>query len=123
MNATTTEQQHTEMSVCRDCVMMLANGETDPEWTDEQRAEFLARFEAGHEGLERVTLGSIECEYCGRDARQAARDAGKDDVENCEPWFSHSSCDLCGSPLGGHRDHAVGWFPRTDAPQSSTAGG
>lgn len=103
---TATEQQYAEMSVCRDCVILLANGETDPDWTEEETADFLRRFAEGQEGVEHVTLGSIACEHCGR----AAREADPDNTEDCEPWFSWSACDLCGSTLGGDRGHAVAWL-------------
>jgi hypothetical protein len=43
---------------CTDCLMWLANGETDPEWTGEQRRDFIARFNRITEGCE-VTLGML----------------------------------------------------------------
>src|SRR5579859_3941461 len=44
--------------VCVDCLMLLANGETDPEWSAEQKAEFLARVKRG-QGDAEVTLGML----------------------------------------------------------------
>lgn len=31
--------------------------------------------------------------------------------KNCEPYFSWSSCDCCGSLLGGDRHDVTGWNP------------
>lgn len=42
--------------VCTDCLMLHANGETDPELSEEETAEYLARVEHYTEGTE-VTLG------------------------------------------------------------------
>lgn len=100
-----TEQKYYEMSVCRDCLILIANGETDGNWSEEETAEYLARVESHQEGVQHVTLGSIECEHCGRGAREANAD-----VEDCEAWFSRSPCDHCGSTLGGDREHAVAWL-------------
>ena len=42
--------------ICTDCLMLLANGETDPNWTAAERDEYLARVAQHCEGCE-VTLG------------------------------------------------------------------
>lgn len=101
--------EHAELSVCIDCALLVANGETDPNLTEEETADFLVRFEDANAGCQ-VTLGSIECEHCGR----AAREEDPDGTETCEPWFSWSSCDGCNSPLGGDRHHAVAWVPKNE---------
>jgi hypothetical protein len=109
------EQEHIEMSICVDCVVWFANG--DYVETDGRTLEqFTADVDQHCEGLEHVTLGSISCEFCGRGAREA-----DPETETCEAWFSHSSCDTCGSPLGGHREHAVGWLAPTSEPAEKVA--
>lgn len=97
-------EQHTELSICRDCLIWFANGETSGDWTEKERAVFLQNVGRETQGCH-ITLGSIECEHCGSEAREADRD-----VEACEPWFSTSSCDTCGSTFHGDREHAVAWF-------------
>lgn len=100
------DEQYSECSICTDCVIWFANGETSGDWTQKERAEFLNRVRQHTEGCH-ITLGSVDCEHCGRDARATDPDG----TEACEPWFSWSSCDTCGSNLGGHREHAVAWLP------------
>lgn len=100
------EQQYSECSICTDCVIWFANGDTSGDWTEKERAEFLSRVGQHTRGCE-ITLGSVDCEHCGSEAREADRDG----TEDCEPWFSWSSCDTCGSHLGGNRHHAVAWLP------------
>lgn len=36
------------------------------------------------------------------------------DLVGCDPYFSHSSCDCCGTYLGGDRYHATGYNPDTE---------
>lgn len=113
----------TELDVCTDCVMLIANGGCDsvePSWCPDN--EGLLPYEYACDGscesasdadaaaVDRiwegydVTLGSVDCEYCGSEAREV-----DDQVEDCESWFSMGSCDGCGSRLGGSRFHAVAW--------------
>jgi hypothetical protein len=51
---------------CTDCLMMLANGEGDPEWTEEEAADYDARVAHYTEGCN-VTLGLMredhECKF------------------------------------------------------------
>ncbi len=101
-----TDEQYAELSICQDCLMWFANGETDGNWTEKERAEFLGRVGKHTEGCH-ITLGSIDCEHCGSEARAA----DPDNTEDCESWFSWSACDTCGSNLGGDRSHAVAWLP------------
>lgn len=86
--------------VCVDCLMAEANGEapTDPQegqpepWAIESATD--------------VTMGLTEdehsCDYAG-----GAWERGECDCEERE--FSWSSCDACGSSLGGSR-HAYTWW-------------
>jgi hypothetical protein len=62
--------------VCMDCVMMIANGEVDPETSPAREAE-VAEATAGW------VLGGSD--------------------ENEEAHFSWSPCDCCGCRLGGDR--------------------
>ena len=66
--------------VCVDCAMLIANGET-PE--DNPEFGLLPEWEGWH-----VVL---------------------DCPENCEGSFSWSSCEGCGSRLGGDRHPAAAW--------------
>lgn len=89
---------------CSDCLMLLANGETDPDWSEEETAEYLKRVEHYTEGCE-VTLGMFkEFHECLDESGEIA-----DDCE-CEMLtFSWSPCDVCGSSLGGSRDAVTFW--------------
>lgn len=70
-----------EVSVCVDCAMFAANGELpDPEYRDPD--EFVQSFNHYTEGMILV-------------------------IEDGETHFSWSSCDTCGSTLGGDRFDAV----------------
>lgn len=75
-------------AVCVDCTMVIANGDTSG-------IVDLAAWEAGV-------------------AARNACDGGRLRVvlacdEDCEGWFSWSSCDFCGSQLGGDR-HPVNFI-------------
>lgn len=87
------------LNLCTDCVCMIAHGECGD-----------CHNERGHEcptgkrlarkwGDVGITLGCPE-DCCERDADGFA-----------EPWFSWSSCDGCGSSLGGDREHGIAWLP------------
>ena len=94
----------TPARVCVDCLMLVANGETDHNWTEEQREEFLARFAAGLGDAE-VTLGML-AEY------HSCTDEDGNIADECECEynpFSWSACDLCRSNLGGERHAATFW--------------
>lgn len=101
-------EQYSELSICQDCLIWFANGDTPGDMTEKERAIFLNRIGTHTQGCH-ITLRSIDCEHCGSEARAADPDG----VEACEPWFSWSACDTCGSSLGGHREHAVAWFTRS----------
>ncbi len=75
-----------EMMVCSDCLMLIANGDTPPELSEEKTEEWLAQI-AKHYGEDQSGV------CCG------------DSEKNEE--FSWSGCDFCGSNLGGARHHCV----------------
>jgi hypothetical protein len=137
---------------CVDCLMYLANGETDPNASEEETNDFLERFRKGTAGYE-VTLGKLaeyhDCktnytvvttagEYeTYADSEDDVRDNHifrahyppdlrdeaeivsitkheleiADDCECEQEGFSWSSCDVCGSPLGGDRFAVTFWIP------------
>lgn len=107
-----------ELSICGDCLCLVANGDTPPELDEDATARYVAAATADPS---HVATGSVECEYCGTAMRAAADALGFDDWADCEGWFSWSACDLCGSgrwgdpepwangSLGGTRYHAVSW--------------
>jgi uncharacterized protein YktA (UPF0223 family) len=47
---------------CRDCLFLLANGDTDPDWTEEELAEFLVRFNKTSDEYD-ITLGMLREEH------------------------------------------------------------
>lgn len=69
-----------ELSVCVDCAMLIANGETPP---DNPEFDLLDEWD-----------GWVVVLNC---------------PEDCEGGFSWSRCDGCGSTLGGDRHPAVAW--------------
>jgi len=72
----------TDLEVCVDCIMLLANGETGDE---QETAAHAAKINALWGDTQLVPA----CD------------------EDCEGWFSWSSCDGCGSTLGGDRHKAA----------------
>jgi hypothetical protein len=104
--ADTTVREHASGWACIDCVMLLANGETDPEWSDIGTQDYLLSVEQNTAGYE-VTLGRM----LGEDGCEHSEDDGYEDhAETCErQTFSWLSCDVCGSTLGGSRDAVTFW--------------
>jgi len=80
------------LKVCETCMLILANYDGDPDWTEEQDAAHRAEMDRRLDGLH-VTLG---------------------DSEECDE-FSRRWCDACGTTLGGSRYAATGW-PVEEAP-------
>ena len=76
---------------CNDCLILMANGDTPPDMDETETNEYLARVRHGMEGCHVVP----SCE------------------PDCEESFSWSSCNVCGSNLGGTR-HEVTFFPFED---------
>ncbi len=90
-----------DLDICIDCLMFLANGEYDPELTEDECNEYDERVSSAWDGWE-ITLGTLECEWCS------------DDEDECESTgFTFSACDLCDSTGpwqgGGERYHATAW--------------
>lgn len=82
-----------EIAVCTDCLMLLANAEA----FDAEGNEITEQVGANIQDLwgnTEITLGSV------------------DDTEDTadEGYFSWSSCDGCGSTLGGDRYTATAWI-------------
>lgn len=82
----TTQAEAVDLKICVDCLQMIANGE-GPE---------------GHEAAMTAHLGE------GADVTLGCLDPECDD-DGTEGGFSWSSCDGCGSTLGGDRFHATQW--------------
>lgn len=78
-----------QMMVCVTCYFLIANGEGDPEWTQEQHDEHLRTMD----------------KFCG-DLSLALGDSENDHE------FSWSSCDSCRSTLGGSRHEVIGFEHR-----------
>ena len=83
-----------ELEFCVDCVMLIANGEVfDSDGNDIGPSVANAQtaiWGTGINGAMGLVLNS-HCKEC----------IGEE--EACEGWFSWSSCDGCGSTLGGDR--------------------
>jgi hypothetical protein len=103
---------------CVDCLFLLANGDTDPMWSDAEQADFLARFERGTDGAE-VTLGMLATEHdetCPNYGDWQGHEC------SCETrTFSWSPCGVCGSSLGGSRHAVTFWIERKTWPASECA--
>ena len=115
-----------DLDVCFDCLMFIANGgceSVEPSWCPDNKglrphdytcdgtceAAAQAHVDAVwgrflSDGWH-LAIGARDCEWCGVEAT----DDDGERVEDCEPWFSWSSCHGCGSRLGGSRHHAVAW--------------
>lgn len=90
---------------CTDCLFFIAYGQTPADWSEAEVNEFVARIDARNPAGS-VTLGmGRESHDCVNNAGETAGDLGGEC--ECETQtFSWSSCDVCGSHLGGER-HAV----------------
>lgn len=77
-----------DLLICVDCMMLLANGEPNPEWSE-------AETEAH--------IGEMDFNFPPEQWVVVPGDSEKDHD------FSWSQCELCGSRLGGTRMHAVAW--------------
>lgn len=71
-----------DLAVCTDCVQIIANGEIS-DGTDTGDQVAAAQVVKWGDLAAHMVLGDTD-----------------------EPWFSWSSCDGCGSPLGGDRFNA-----------------
>lgn len=75
--------ERVDIDICVDCLQILANGVE----TDEQ-----AQVATNMDKIWGSALITLNCD------------------EECEPPFSHQSCEGCGSDLGGDRHKAVVWL-------------
>jgi len=71
-----------------------------------KQTEWLQRFSECTDGITYISTGSAlkECSQCSDYLDY------EDDVCYTEPYFSWSSCDTCGSQLGGNREDGHGWY-------------
>jgi hypothetical protein len=91
-----------EGQCCVDCLVLLANGETSPDMSEEQTKEYLNRVaERNPPGT--VTLGGLDHEC--RDAEGRIADECTED----QLGFSWGGCDVCGSSLGGDMERVTFW--------------
>lgn len=93
---------------CIDCTVLLANGDTPGDWDEDRTDAWVEEIERRCHGylvtLGRVT-GHLDCEH------EDWND--EDHAYRCERLdFTWSSCDVCGSRLGGERN-AVTFTPET----------
>lgn len=90
------------LDICPGCLVLLANGDYDPELTEAECEEYSARIDANWDPTRwSITLGALQCDYCTPD-------------DECESTgFSMAACDLCRSTGqrqgGGERYHATAW--------------
>lgn len=89
----------TLLTICTDCVMLLANDEG----TDQLRVQIAALW-----GNTQITLGCLteQCVDAGYHAYPC--------TEETEPWFDNGACDGCGDHLAGDRQHATAWVVTTE---------
>lgn len=103
-------QIHGYGAACTDCLMLLANGETPPEMTEEETEKYLSRVDSSAgEGMY-WDVGGEHADDCPnmRDGEWV----GNTDCTCEDLGFSWSPCDVCRRPLGGSR-HAVHYFSVT----------
>jgi hypothetical protein len=98
---------------CVDCLFLLANGETPEGWTEEETQAWLAKIERRADGGD-WELGGEHDDDCPNVDHETGQWLGNADCWCEHQEFSWSSCDVCGSQLGGSRD-AVTWYPRESA--------
>jgi hypothetical protein len=113
MTSTSQQTEETKMDTatgwaCQDCVMLLANGETNPWWTEEETAAYLDRVTD-----QEVTLG-FDADEHDEDCPNHGEWIGAECY--CEhDEFSWRRCDVCGSTLGGYRHAVTFWFTGENA--------
>ena len=78
------------LSVCTDCTLEHANGESSYDQTNGQPAPW-ALYEGTHVGM--IAMGGEPCEY----------DCPAGECECDQLGFCHSRCDACGTRLAGDR--------------------
>jgi hypothetical protein len=112
----------TTISICSACVVYTEYGTVgDPSMTRrETLAERLATTEHAWRIAEIWPEGTQFTLDCGQDcpdhgvlAYGMGRPSWEDWLHEREldPWFSTSSCEMCGDSAAGHREHATAWEP------------
>lgn len=98
---------------CDNCIQLIANGTTDPEWSEEFTAEWLEKFSMKWP-MGSVTLGMGRDEHSCLDehGNTAADNGGECDCDKQE--FSWRLCDLC-DELAGTRHAVTLWETASDA--------
>lgn len=95
---------HATVSICVDCLMFYANGETPEHMDESQTEEWLQALTSNY-----VTLGIMWDDH-DDDCPNREAEEWVDDCE-CENFgFSWQSCETCGSNLGGDRFGATEWW-------------
>lgn len=104
MSSTVIKENAVSLNACTDCIMLLANGQVMDGEGNDITAEIGRRI-AMLWGDAEITLGALrgECDYCPTDENA-----------DCEPWFTYSGCECCGSSLGGNRQHVTVWVRDTE---------
>lgn len=87
---------------CSDCTMLIANGETPAEMDETQTAAWLAEIDRRADGGYWVNGGEHDSDCDNLDDEGNWVGTSDCDCERIE--FTWSSCDVCGSHLGGGRD-------------------
>lgn len=86
----------TELTVCVDCYLYVATGETEPSWSEEELFEFRRDYDEAAQAFTLLVNGVAHHEGCTHDLES-------EDCPREEPHFSSQACQLCRSPLGGDR--------------------
>jgi hypothetical protein len=103
---TVSDRDHGNGWCCSDCLMLLANGETPPEMNETETAIWLAKIEARSDDSH-VTIGRL----LGEDSCDCTDwDTDHHRYQCEERTFSWSTCDVCGSALGGYRAAVTFWY-------------
>lgn len=98
------------LSACLSCVQHFANGECGDCHNDPYR-EFRPHDHGATPCPTGVRINRMLDDYPGA---WVACGCSCCDTEDREPWFSWSSCEVCGTALGGDREHVTLFVP--DAP-------
>ncbi len=104
------------LDICSDCLFLLANGDAPAECDDRHHDHDQCKPDEGCSGVGRSieaqwpsadgwsVMASCSNEDCGPQPGSAQND---DDCTAREGFFTWSSCDCCGSHLGGTRYHGT----------------
>ena len=95
------------IAVCECCMYIHANGECGDHEHEHEPLSVIG------DGLT-ITMGLLAEEH-EDGCTEADREADRCDCEG--PWFSWSSCEGCGSPLGGDRYAFTMWREPAPVPQ------